>query len=189
MFKKITFLLSSLFLILQSYNLLYSIPLMEIESLWMTVLLAWLINLFLTGVFAFAGFGFPTQNLIPDAYYKIHQPKRLKKVCKSLNVNAFRKMLLATLWKSKTQRAKHFDGTKDGIKNLVVQSKKSEFGHLIPFVLLIFISLYFLAIQKTGLAIWTLVINIIGNLYPVLLQRHHRMRIQLLRKRQSRKKV
>jgi hypothetical protein len=45
-------------------------------------------------------------------------------------------MLLATLWKRKKQRKEYFNGTKNGIANMVEQSMKSEFGHLIPFVLL-----------------------------------------------------
>ncbi len=189
MAKKILFFCLSIFLIFQSYKLINIIPLLEIESFGMTVFMAWLVTLFVTGIFAFAGFGFPTQDLIPDSYYKIHQPKRLKKIYKSLNVNAFRKMLLATLWKNKEQRKKFFDGTMEGIENLEIQSKKSDIGHSIPFVILIFISLYFLSLRLNALAIWIFIINIIGNLYPVILQRHHRMRIQLLRKRQNRKKA
>lgn len=78
------------------------------------------------------GFAFPTQKLMPDSYYQVTRPKKLKKIYQLLKVEAFRKALLATLWRNQKQREKFFDGTLEGIENLETQSKKSEFGHLIP---------------------------------------------------------
>ncbi|WP_394804428.1 glycosyl-4,4'-diaponeurosporenoate acyltransferase CrtO family protein [Portibacter lacus] len=62
-----------------------------------------------------------------------------------------------------------------------------EFGHLIPFLLICLISIYLLVIGLIKLAVFTLLINIVGNLYPIILQRHHRMRIEKIRKRQKNK--
>lgn len=61
---------------------------------------------------------------------------------------------------------------------------KSEFGHLIPFIIISFVSSYLILIDLVKLILFTLLINLIGNLYPIILQRHHRMRIQILRKKQ-----
>lgn len=187
MIKKILFSLASIFLILQSYKLLTTIENFKMESFGLVIFIAWLINMFITGIFAFAGFAFPTQKLLPKSYYKIYHPKKLKKIYKILRVDLFRQMLLATLWKSKTQRKKYFNGKKSGIPNLIKQSMKSEFGHLIPFVIISFISAYLIAIGLIKLGIFTLLINFMGNFYPIILQRHHRMRIEIIRKRQQRK--
>ena len=102
-----------------------------------------------------------------------------------MGVERFKKFLLATFWRNKDQRNKYFNGSRKGIATLVEQSKKSEFGHLVPFVLLSLASIYLLIIGMTFLASLTFLINILGNLYPVLLQRHHRMRIQNLQTRLS----
>lgn len=145
--------------------------------------MAWIINLFVTGVFALPTFAFSVQKLLPGSYYKIRNPRKLKTFFKKINGELFRKFLLATLWKSQKQRAKHFDGTVKGIENLETQSKKAEFGHLIPFILLVFIAIYLVFVGQWKLAIPTLLINIIGNFYPIILQRHHRMRTSILKKR------
>ena len=113
----------------------------------------------------------------------------MKKIYKALRVDLFRKMLLATLWKSRKQRGKYFNGKKNGISNLVEQSMQSEFGHLIPFIAICFVSTYLIVIGEIKLGVFSLLINLIGNLYPIILQRHHRMRIQIIRKRQQPIKV
>jgi hypothetical protein len=190
MLKKIFLSIASLFLLLQSYKLLADIDKLESNSWGFLIFIAWIINLFITGVFAFAGFAFPTQKLMPKKYYKIYHPKKLKQVYKVLQVDLFRKMLLATLWKSKAQRKKFFDGKKEGISNLEVQSMKSEFGHLIPFIIICLVCIYLFAIGLNKLGLITLLINWLGNFYPIILQRHHRMRIEILRRReQSRNSV
>ena len=91
-------------------------------------------------------------------------------------------MLLATFWKGQKQRRKYFNGKKNGISNLEEQSMKSEFGHLIPFIIICFLCLYLIVIGQSKLAVFTLLINFVGNLYPIILQRHHRMRIEIIRK-------
>ncbi len=185
MIKKILLSLATCFLIWQSYVLLFNIDNLITDSWGLTIFIAWIINLFITGIFAFSGFAFPTQKLLPQSYYHIHNPKRLKKTYELLGVDLFRKILLATIWKSQKQRKKYFDGKEKGISNLVEQSEKSEFGHLIPFIIICFICIYLITIGAIKLAVISLLINLIGNLYPIILQRHHRMRIQIIRKRQQ----
>ena len=189
MLKKILLSLASAVLLWQSYSLLIVIDKIESNSFWLLLFVAWIVNLFITGVFAFAGFAWPTQKAIPASYYIVKDTKRIKQVYTALRVDLFRKILLATLWKSEKQRAKHFDGKRSGITNLIVQSQKSEFGHLVPFVIACFVSLYLIGVGQYKLSALIFVVNIIGNLYPVLLQRHHRMRIQAIAERHARRAV
>jgi hypothetical protein len=93
---------------------------------------------------------------------------------------------LATFWRSKDQRKKYFNGKKNGIPTLIEQSMKSEFGHLLPFIILNIVGIYLIVIKLFALGLFTIFINLIGNMYPVILQRHHRMRIQLIHKRYNR---
>lgn len=182
-FEKFLFACFSLFLIQQSYSVLTSIEHFQFSSWWANFLAAWVLNMFVTGIFAFAVFGFPVERFLPKAYYTVYNPKRLKQVYQKLNVEAFRQALLATLWKSQKQRQKYFNGKSDGIENLVVQSMKSEFGHLLPFAILTLASIYILYLGLIQLGVFTMLFNIIGNFYPVILQRYHRMRIQRIRAR------
>lgn len=185
MAKKILLLMASLFLVWQSFGLLVNIADANITAWWALLFTAWVINMFITGIFAFAGFALPTQKLLPASYYAIRKPEALKHINKLLRVDLFRKFLLATLWKNKNQRQKYFNGQKSGMEHLKEQSMKSEFGHLIPFCIINLVGFYLIFIGLFGLAIFTLLINLAGNLYPVLLQREHRMRIERLQGRRS----
>ena len=187
MAKKVLFSIFSIFLIFQSIKVVGIISALDIESGWINFLLAIIVNLFVTGIFAFAGFIYPTEKLLPEGYYAIHNTSFQKKIYKLFKVETFRKFLLATVWRKKEAQKKFFDGTKSGIENLIVQSKKSDFGHLIPFVILCCLSIYWIAIGKWEVALLATLINVFFNFYPILLQRQHRMRIQLLGKRFNRK--
>ena len=90
------------------------------------------VGLFVTGVAAFLGFAWPTQRLLPDAYYAIRDPGRLRRAYRGLGVEYFRRFLLATFWRSPAQRAKYFSGTRASLPRLLEMSRKSEFGHLVP---------------------------------------------------------
>jgi hypothetical protein len=189
MIKKILLSIASLFLIWQSYELLIIIETLTLNSWLLVIFIAWILNMFITGIFAFSGFAFPTQKLLPKSYYHIYRPRRLKKTYSILRVNLFKQILLATLWKSQNQREKYFNGKENGISNLVEQSMKSEFGHLIPFVLICIMSVHLIINGAVDLGLSSLIINFVGNFYPIILQRHHRMRIQILRKLQLRKTI
>jgi hypothetical protein len=187
MIKKIAFPLMSIFLVLQSWRLLENVQLFEGLPWYALFFMAWILNMFVTGIFAFTGFAYPTQNLLPFSYYQITNPKNLKAVYSILKVGLFRKFLLATVWRKKVMQKQFFDGTRDGVSNLDVQSKKSEFGHLLPFIILSVVSIYFIGIGMYLLSAFTMFWNFMGNLYPILLQRHHRMRVQRLMKYRARK--
>ena len=165
MVKKTLLSIASTFLIWQSYLLISTLHISELNSWGEILFIAWLINLFITGIFAFAGFAFPTQNLIPKSYYQIYDSGKLKKIYKLLRVNDFRKMLLATFWRNQNQREKYFNGKKSGIRNFTMQSMKSEFGHLIPFIIINMVCIYLIAIGLIRLGVLTLLINLIGNMY------------------------
>lgn len=187
LFEQILFVAASLLLIKLSYQLVMSIAQAK-NILWgQSFILAFLINLYITGVFAFAGFALPTQRLMPSFYYSIKNSKRLKKWFKRLKVEWFRAFLLATFWKKQSQRDKYFDGTLSGIENLERQSKKSEFGHLMPLIVITGVSVYVLTLGFYILAFFAMLWNVLGNFYPIMLQRHHRMRIDVIRRRMKRK--
>lgn len=178
MVKKIFLSIASAFLLWQSYELLSKIHEIRVDSVGLWFFISWIINLFITGVFAFLGFAFPTQKILPLSYYQVQDPEKLKALYETLRVEWFKKFLLVTFWRNRDQRKRYFNGKRAGISNLVEQSKKSEFGHLIPFIIINVVSVYLFAINLHSLSLFTIFLNVIGNLYPIILQRQHRMRIQ-----------
>lgn len=79
-------------------------------------------------------------------------------------------------------RKRYFSGTKAGISNFDTQTRQSEFGHLAALPSVFVLSL--IALSKGHLAIFALstVTNGFENLYPIILQRMHRVHIERLAK-------
>jgi hypothetical protein len=150
----------------------------------------WAINMFVTGGFAFPGLVLPTQRLLPATYYRVHRPRRVNWLYEHMGGKLFRQFLLMTFWRSKEKRATYFNGRASGLNHLREQTMKAEVGHAIPFLLLTAAAVYVgFGYQKWELAAWIFGFNILGNLYPVLLQRNHRTRLERLLNRSARKPI
>lgn len=148
-----------------------------------TFLMALFLNLCITGVFAFPGFVFPTSSLLGEEYYAIRWPRALERAYTLLGVPWFRSLLMRFFWGKRRNREKYYDGTRAGIDNLIFQSKQSEFGHLMSFICILAASVALFLRADPAVAAWAALINCIGNVYPVILQRHHRLRVSRLKAR------
>ncbi len=142
------------------------------------LIISFLLTLFITGIFAFVGFAYPTSRLLPAKYYKIKNPRIITAIGKALGIKYFQFFLLFAYWGRGKNRKKYFNGTKKGLTNFIFQTKQSEFGHLGAFVAISASSLILVLYGHYSIVIIMTLINIIGNAYPIILQRTHRMRIE-----------
>lgn len=142
-----------------------------------TFVISFLLILFITGIFAITGFAYPTNKLLPNNYYTIKDPDQINRLYRVLGVKHFKVLLLVVFWGSKKNRTKYFNGTRNGMQNFIYQTKQSEFGHLCALIAIDIVSLILLLHGYYLLTVLTIVFNIIANLYPIILQRHHRYRI------------
>ena len=183
--KKIIFPLIALFLVQRSYELLRHLTELDTSkfSHTETFVLAFLLNIYITGIFAFMGFVYPTNKILPSTYYKISKPSFLAKAYKILGVKYFRVSLLIFFWGKKHNRKKYFNGTQKGLSNFIYQTKQSEFGHFGAFITIIISSILLVIHEAYFLFFTVTALNIIGNFYPIMLQRFHRMRIQRIKPR------
>ncbi len=177
--KQFFFSLFSLFLVYQSFQLFDSffrannLNLSIAESFF----IAFLINLYITGIFAFSGFVFPTYSLLPKTYYKIYNRILLKKVYSILGVRFFTLLLLFFYWGKPKNKQRFFNGSRSGLHQLTIETKRAEFGHAGAFLIILICCIPFIMKGFWWVATGAMLINIIGNLYPVILQRYHRSRI------------
>jgi hypothetical protein len=149
---------------------------------WIGILgVSFALNLFITGVFALLGFAFLTNKVLPNSYYQIKDSKKLNMVYKILGVEYFKILLLMFFWGKKKNRKKYFDGTKTGIDNFDTQTRQSEFGHLAALITIMIVSFKLLMTGHFEIFYITSVINLVGNLYPIILQRTHRIQIERLK--------
>ena len=153
-------------------------------SLLAIIVSAFAFNLMITGVFAFLGFAFPTSKILPNTYYKIRKPETIDFLYKMFGVKYFKLFLLKTFYR-KEDNKKYFNGTKAGIISFDFQTKQSEFGHLLAFLVIQLLALYLLSIGFVSIFFHTTLMNIILNFYPIILQRKHRIQIERLLKRAS----
>ena len=147
---------------------------------WVSGILAVLLNLFVTGAFAFAGFAYPTHRLLPRAYYALRRPGSLLAAYRSFGVATFRRALLAVYWGAPHRRRRYFDGTRAGLAGLDYESRQAEFGHVGALAAIGLASALLLSRGYVALAGFATAINLLGNGYPVLLQRYHRLRLRRL---------
>lgn len=181
-FKKILYPLFSLFLAYRSYELVCTVWDLGNVSLTIKILIAALLNLFITGVFAFVGFAYNTSRILPDGYYTIKSPKLLLRVSSVLKLSLFKKFLLVFFWGRQKNRKKYFNGSKHGLLHFDSQTRRSEFGHLLPMVIIQMVVVMMLFKAHYLLAFVTTLVNIVFNFYPVVLQRNHRLRISRLQR-------
>lgn len=183
MIKKILLSLASIFLTYRSVELLKFLDNTSLSQFnWIgKIAFSFALNLFVTGIFALLGFAFLTSKILPDSYYKIRNSKNLTFIYNTLGVEFFKLLLLKFFWGREKNRKKYFNGTKTGIANFDIQTRQSEFGHLVAFIAIGIISFYILIKGHIATFIITTLINVIGNFYPIILQRNHRIQIERLK--------
>jgi hypothetical protein len=91
-----------------------------------------------------------------------------------LGVRYFSKAVVAIFYNKKKIKETYFNTDSQGITAFANQTKQDEFGHIVPFVLITLYAIYLLISKNYVLSISIIVSNIVFNLYPVLMQRHHR---------------
>lgn len=179
MLKKVALTLASLFLIYNSFKFLKGFFQLSPDSFSALGIFfsAFVINLFITGIFAFAGFAFPTNKILPAGYYKIQNPELLNSIYNALGVKYFRAFLLLTFYR-KSDNKKYFNGTKTGILLFDYNTRQSEFGHLMASICISVVAI--LVLLKGGFMafMWIQLINLVFNVYPIILQRKHRISIE-----------
>lgn len=129
---------------------------------------------FVSAIFIILGIIIPAYKLLPNGYYHIWQPMLLKFICKIIGVQLFGKIIVFLFYNKQKIKATYFGSTQEKLDAFITKTERNEFGHLVPFVLITFISIYMLTIHLSILVPSITLSNVLINLYPVLLQRHHR---------------
>lgn len=182
--KRFFLTLLSLFLFYQSIQLTFAFLQKTSPYTWLGAFFsAIILNLFVTGFWAFLGFAYPSSKLLNENYYKRVNKKFIRTLYRLMKGNLFRLFLLQTFWKKRSQKMKYFKGGKSGINQMFFESKQAEFGHLASFVCISSISLIFILNKQWNALLISQTINIIFNFYPILLQRFLRIRVITLQER------
>ena len=181
--KKILYTGFSCFLVVVTYQLLRDIFFVAFTfAIRHSIIISALLNLYVTGIFVFVGFVFPTHQVLPQSYFVVWNKSTLLSAYKYLGVKYFKYVLLLFFWRYQKNRKRFFNGTKGGIKNFIYQSIQAETGHFLALITLIIIAVWLIILGHYKAALFTTLINYVVNFLPVLLQRFHRTRLQKLTK-------
>ena len=137
---------------------------------------AWILNFMLMMcVFIF------TQTLkskFSSDYYKVKDWERNGKIYEKLGINIFRKLLVLVGWEKLNKKDNPVKNNIEALAHLEYRTKQSELGHLIIFFIVLCFTVYVSIKFSIVESLWLFFLNIILNVYPILLQRYNRPRLQ-----------
>lgn len=115
---------------------------------------------------------------LSSPYYNDKAWERRGKIYESFGINFFRKLLVWIGWEKLNKKSNPIAKDTKALAHLHYQTKKSELGHLIIFIVVLGFNIFVAFRFGIHKSMWLLVLNILLNLYPILLQRYNRPRLE-----------
>lgn len=98
-------------------------------------------------------------------------------VYERLGINVFRKLLVGVGWEKLNKKSNPVEKNTKALSQLHYRTKQSEFGHVIIFIIVLGFTIFVALEYGFVESLWLLFLNILLNLYPILLQRYNRPRL------------
>lgn len=137
---------------------------------------AWTLNLLL--MMCVYSFTEALKSPLQSSYYNEKKWELRGKRYELLGVNFFRKLLVLIGWERMNKKANPVEKNAKALLHLHYRTKQSELGHIIIlFVVLgftVFVAFEFGIMES----LWLMVLNVLLNFYPILLQRYNRPRLE-----------
>jgi hypothetical protein len=161
-----------------SLTLLISIAVCYAIARWKglnSFLFAWILNFMLMmTVLAF------TQSVSPALRSSFYLPAKWEKsgrIYELLGVNLYRKLLVLVGWEKINKAANPVSKRKNALIHLEVNTRRSEFGHWLIFFIVTGFAIYVAFAYGLVDSLPLIILNLLLNLYPVLVQRYNRPRL------------
>lgn len=170
---KLTKNLLLIFIVVITIALIYALThYIEMQSF----LFAWALNFMLMA--CVLTFTETLKSQLTSPYYNEKAWERKGKIYESLGINFFRKLLVWTGWEKLNKKSNPIGKNSKALTHLHYQTKKSELGHIIILVIVLGFNIF--VVFKFGIlkSLSLLILNILLNLYPILLQRYNRPRLE-----------
>ena len=139
-------------------------------------LFAWTLNfLLMSCVFAFTE---TLKSQFKSPYYTEKSWEHRGKIYESFGINFFRKILVWIGWEKLNKKANPIEKNTEALMHLHYKTKQSEFGHIIILIIVLGSNIYVAFKFGVVQSLWLLILNVLLNFYPILLQRYNRPRIE-----------
>jgi hypothetical protein len=139
-------------------------------------LFAWILNFMLMA--CVLTFTETLKSELSSPYYNEKAWEQNGKIYESVGINFFRKLLVWIGWERMNKKSNPIEKNTKALIHLHYKTKQSELGHII--ILIVVLGFNIFVAFKFGIikSLWLLILNIALNLYPILLQRYNRPRIE-----------
>lgn len=115
---------------------------------------------------------------LKSAYYNSRSFEKEGKIYKHLGVDFYRKLLVVSGWERSRIKETPIRRSLDLLQYYEYRTRASEFGHGIIAIIIGFITLYVFIAYSFKEAIWLMLLNTFMNIYPIIVQRYNRPRVQ-----------
>ena len=139
-------------------------------------LFAWILNFVLMMCVFF--FTETLKSEFKSDYYREKSWEKKGKIYESLGINLFRKFLVLIGWEKLNKKANPVEKNLQALIHLEYRTKQSELGHIIIFFIVLAFTIYVAITFGIKESLSLIILNILLNVYPVLLQRYNRPRLQ-----------
>ena len=141
-----------------------------------TFAFAWALNFMLMlFVSMFSG---ALKSPLTSSYYNQNTWERSGEIYRYLGIDFFRKLLVWIGWEKLIRKSSPIEKNTKALAHLHYQTKRSEIDHLIIFVIVMVFNVFVATRYGILKSLSLFILNVILNLYPILLQRYNRPRIE-----------
>jgi hypothetical protein len=137
---------------------------------------AWVLNFMLMMAVLYFTQTFKPQ--LVSTYYNAKNWEANGAIYKWVGVNLFRKILVWVGWEKLNKAANPVKKGADALKHLEYNTRQSEFGHLIIFFIVLLVNVGVVFYYGFAKSLPLFLLNVILNVYPILVQRYNRPRLQ-----------
>ena len=139
-------------------------------------LFAWILNFVLMMCVFF--FTETLKSEFKSDYYLEKTWEKKGKIYEAFGINWFIKLLVILGWEKLNKKANPVEKNLQALVHLEYRTKQSELGHIIIFFIVLAFTIYVAITFGIKESLSLFILNILLNVYPVLLQRYNRPRLQ-----------
>lgn len=151
------------------YGLVYKFGLQGFLSAWMLNFVLMMCVFFFTETL---------KSEFKSDYYLEKSWEKKGKIYEAFGINWFRKLLVIIGWEKLNKKANPVEKNIQALIHLEYRTKQSELGHIIIFFIVLAFTIYVAVTFGIKETLSLIILNILLNVYPVLLQRYNRPRLQ-----------
>ena len=145
---------------------------------------AWILNFVLMAWYTYIDSLFNWK--YESSYFKPRSFEKGGSIYKFFGVHLYRKLLVWTGWEKISRKDNKISSKRDSLKLAEFKSRSSEAGHSIIFLIVALTTI--LVAENLREALWLIILNLLLNIYPIMVQRYNRPRYRrILRKMEVQK--